>query len=144
MIALADFKAFFDNVPTVIPGIKRVALITDESEMKELLPDISPEEDPFLVVLVPSANSNGSEQNNVVENNLGLFYLLGKEDNTEKHSIDIQVATQPLMEAVKELMQTDKENCGVMRNLDEASFHTDPEIKKFNGKCTGWSVSFRF
>lgn len=144
MISLAAFKGFFNNVPTLIPGIKRVELITDESEMNQILPTISPDEDPFLIVLVPSATSQGSEQNIFVENNLGLLYVLSKEDNTSKHSIEIQTDTQPLVEVLKLKMQEDKENCGIFSNLDEASFHTDPENKKFSGKCTGWSVSFRF
>lgn len=143
MISLVDFNTYFQGMANVDTGVKRVDVVPGEDNIKDILSDISNDDMPFLIAVIPSGKSNGSEQNNVVEVNYSLFYVLIKTDAVSKTDMEIMLETQPVVEAVKQQMMDDKELCGVMRDLDVGSFHMDPEWR-FLGKCTGWSVSFEF
>jgi len=141
MINLNDLKTYWDEMLVKQPGLKAVFFITEEGDVKDFLQDITPEQQPFAIVLVPSGDSSGSTQDNYFDQSKHLFYVLEKEDSFNKTTFEIQVDTQPLTEAIKEQMLMDKSQCGVLSRLDEGSFVTDPEKRKFS-KCTGWSVSF--
>ncbi|HLP05093.1 MAG TPA: hypothetical protein VK152_06665 [Paludibacter sp.] len=141
MTNLNDLKEYWESMLQKQPGLKSVFFITEEGDVKDFISDISPEQQPFALVLVPSGNSQGSEQDNFREQTRHLFYILEKENSFRKTSLDIQVETQPLTEAIKMQLLADKSPCNLLRYLDEGSFHTDPERKKFSS-CTGWSVSF--
>lgn len=141
MINLNDLKAYWEGMKTKQSGLKSVHFITEEGDVKDFIKDIGPAEQPFALVLVPSGKSTGSTQDNYFDESNHLFYVLKKEDSFNKTSFEIQAELQPLTEAIKEQILMDKSACSLMRHLDEGSFQTDPERKKFT-TCTGWSVSF--
>lgn len=143
MINIIEYKTYWEEMPQREDRLKHVIFGTDESDLKRQLPDISPEQQPFAFVLIPSAVSSGSQPDNFSETNRALFYVLAKEDSFSLTTFDIQVNTQPVAEAVKEILITDKSPCSMLRNLNEGSFHTDPE-SAISSKCSGWSVSFEF
>ena len=142
MINLSQYELFWKGL---IPkaGIKSVFFLTNESDIQPRLADISSDAQPFLMVIVPSAKTSGSSQDDVADTNYGLIYVLSKEDRTATDTFTIQKELQPVMENVKKLMIDSKEQCGLMRGLDVSSFHTDPESKLFS-RATGWSLSFNF
>lgn len=142
MVNLTQYELFWKGL---IPkaGIKSVFFLTNESDIQPRLADISSDAQPFLMVIIPSAKTSGSSQDDVADTNYGLIYVLSKEDRTASDTFTIQKELQPVMENVKKLMIDSKEQCGVMRGLDVSSFHTDPESKLFS-RATGWSLSFEF
>lgn len=143
MILLSELRTYWtDMAENKLPEIKRVEFVTDESQVKDFIKDIATSEQPFVVVVLPSANSQGSEQDNYQETNENLFYVLKKEDSFNQKTLDIQEELQPLTEAIKEQIIIDKgDGCNLMRYLNMGSFKTDPEYKKWS-QCSGWSVSF--
>lgn len=141
MINLNDLKAYWEGMKSKQPGLKSVYFITEEGDVKDFIKDIGPEGQPFALVLVPSGKSNGSTQDNFRDDSYHLFYVLKKEDSFNQTTFEIQAELQPLMEAIKEQLLMDKSACSLMQHLDESSFQTDPERKKFT-TSTGWSVSF--
>lgn len=143
MVNLTDFKNYWNGMPEKVTTLKSVHFVTDEGEIQGLLNDLTRREQPFAIVVIPSAKSAGSTQDNFQEENDTLLYVLEKEDAGNKSTFEVQVDTQPVMEAIKTQMIADKTECGIMRNLDLGSFQTDPEKKKFS-VCTGWSLSFSF
>ena len=143
MVNLTDFEAYWQNMLNKVTAIKSVHFVTEEGEIATKLSDIKKEEQPFLLVVIPSAKSTGSTQDNFQEDNLNLIYILSKEDSYNKTTFELQKDLQPATEAVKVQLIMDKSSCGLMRNLDVGSFQTDPEKKKFTS-CSGWSVSFSF
>jgi len=143
MISLIDFDKYWHQMPTKVPALKKVFLVSDESELRDFVKDISPADQPFAMVLIPSANSRGSEPDNFGENNQTLFYILEREDKTEHTTLQLQMRTQPVCEAVKDQLLNDKTSCSLLWNLREDSFETDPE-SKISSLCSGWSVSFQF
>ena len=142
MINLTKYETFWNEL-TDKAGIKSVFFLTNESDIQPRLADISSDEQPFIMVIIPSAKTSGSSQDDVADTNYGLVYVLSKEDRTATDTFTIQKELQPVMENVKKLMIDSKEQCGVMRGLDVSSFHTDPESRLFT-RATGWSLSFQF
>ena len=142
MINLTKYETFWNEL-TDKAGIKSVFFLTNESDIQPRLADISSDEQPFMMVIIPSAKTSGSSQDDVADTNYGLIYVLSKEDRTATDTFTIQKELQPVMENVKKLMIDSKEQCGVMRGLDVSSFHTDPESRLFT-RATGWSLSFQF
>ena len=142
MVNLTEYEAYWESVKTNVTGIKKIFYLTEESDMKDFLSDITNAQQPFLLVIIPSAKSAGA-QDAFIENNLSLIYLLSKEDAFNKTTFQLQKELQPVMEQIKQQMITDKQGCGIMRNLDLSSMQTDPE-KKLMTKATGWSLSFEF
>ena len=142
MINLSQYELFWKGIMPEA-GIKSVFFLTSESDIQPRLADISSDEQPFMMVIIPSAKTSGSSQDDVADTNYGLVYVLSKEDRTATDTFTIQKELQPVMENVKKLMIESKEQCGVMRGLDVSSFHTDPESRLFT-RATGWSLSFQF
>ena len=142
MINLSQYELFWKGIMPEA-GIKSVFFLTNESDIQPRLADITSDAQPFLMVIIPSAKTSGSSQDDVADTNYGLIYVLSKEDRTASDTFTIQKELQPVMENVKKLMIDSKEQCGVMRGLDVSSFHTDPESKLFS-RATGWSLSFNF
>jgi hypothetical protein len=142
MVNLSTLETYWNSMITRIPTIKKAFFVTEESDMKDFIADIRQSEQPFLLVVIPSAKSNG-QQDAVIENNLNLIYVLSKEDSFNKNTFQLQKELQPVMEAIKTQMIEDIEGCGIMRRLDISSMQTDPE-KKLLSKATGWSLSFEF
>ena len=142
MINLSLYELFWKGLIRDA-GIRSAFFLTSESDIQPRLADISSDAQPFLMVIIPSAKTSGSSQDDVADTNYGLIYVLSKEDRTASDTFTIQKELQPVMENVKKLMIDSKEQCGVMRGLDVSSFHTDPESKLFS-RATGWSLSFNF
>ena len=142
MINLSQYELFWKGIMPEA-GIKSVFFLTSESDIQPRLADISSDEQPFMMVIIPSAKTSGSSQDDVADTNYGLIYVLSKEDRTATDTFTIQKELQPVMENVKKLMIASKEECGIMRGLDVSSFHTDPESRLFT-RATGWSLSFQF
>ena len=142
MINLTKYETFWNEL-TDKAGIKSVFFLTNESDIQPRLADISSDAQPFMMVIIPSAKTSGSSQDDVADTNYGLIYVLSKEDRTGTDTFTIQKNLQPVIESVKLLMIESKEQCGIMRDLDVSSFHTDPESKMFS-RATGWSLSFEF
>ena len=142
MINLSLYELFWKGIMSEA-GIKSVFFLTSESDIQPRLADITADAQPFLMVIIPSAKTSGSSQDDVADTNYGLIYVLSKEDRTATDTFTIQKELQPVMENVKKLMIDSKEQCSVMRGLDVSSFHTDPESRMFT-RATGWSLSFQF
>jgi hypothetical protein len=142
MVNLNELETYWQDMKTKVPALKRVDFVTEEGDMKDFISDIKATEQPFLVVIIPSAKSVGVPDA-VKENNLNLVYLFKKEDTGKKNTFALQKELQPIMEAIKTQMIEDMEGCGLMRNLDISSMQTDPE-KRIISIATGWSLSFEF
>ena len=108
MINLSQYELFWNGL---IPkaGIKSAFFLTNESDIQPRLSDISSDEQPFMMVIIPSAKTSGSSQDDVADTNYGLIYVLSKEDRTGTDTFTIQKNLQPVIESVKLLMIDSKE-----------------------------------
>jgi len=142
MVNLTDFETYFISIKQQI-GVKKIFFLTNEADISSSLNDIKPEEQPFMLVIIPSSKTSGSSQDDVSEINYCLLYILSKEERGQIDTFIIQKNLQPILESCKRKMIQDKDSCGLLRNLDVSSFHSDPESKLFS-RATGWSLSFEF
>lgn len=142
MVNLTEFETYWNGMPAKVRTLKKVFFVTEEGDMNDFIADLKPSEQPFMLVMIPSAKSVGVPDA-VLENNMNLIYVLSKEDTFNKNTFTLQKELQPVMEAIKAQMIVDMEGCGLMRRLDISSMQTDPE-KRLMTKATGWSLSFEF
>lgn len=140
MINLQDFENYFTSLAKRT-GCKSVFFLTSETDIQKKIKDITPEQQPIMMMIIPSANTKGSTQDGVEETNTALLYVLNKDDRAEYGTFNIQKDLQPIFEQVKQTMIADKENCGLMRGLDVGSLSSDPESKLIS-QLTGWSLQF--
>lgn len=142
MKAISELRQYWETMLTKVPALKRIEFVVDESQVKDFISDIPASEQPFAVVVLPSANSKGSEQDNFQENENHLFYVLRNQDSSQYTWMEILEELQPVTEAIKDQLITDAgDDCPYFQNMDYSSYQTDPERKLWS-KCTGWSVSF--
>jgi hypothetical protein len=120
-------------------------MVVDDSELSKLLKERVPEDNSFLIAVVPEFNMKGEEDSSKWENVL-QFFILDKTDYSEHDRdsyLNIFVQTQAKVQAFVEKLLSDKAYrsgmfCGFLSWLDENSIHVYPVWKKDG--CNGWSV----
>jgi hypothetical protein len=150
MIAVLDYKAFWEYIAAAVQGITSVKTVGDIRELEKFLKDM-PENEVNLIAVLPSSDTDYTNLDNKQETDNSVVYLLKKtnaSDMTENDLLMMRVQTQQQMTAVKEKLYTmamdmDSTNKNILmaRRL-QPLFHTDPEYD-FLG-CNGWSISFKW
>jgi len=139
----APFKKVAD-VPGRIRGIKGFVVDTITPESGKKYQGLEKWQLPVLSLLLPTAQSDGSDADSMVERNTVVIILLDKFDPQRKDAVAVCVETQPLIEAVKALMLEDvADGCQLLDGLNLNSFSTMPETGIY-GNLAGWSVGFTF
>jgi hypothetical protein len=124
-------------------------LIIDNAELSKLLKEREPEENTFLIAVMPEFQMKGEEDRSKWENIL-QFFILDKTDYSEhEHDgyINIFVETQAKTKAFVDKLIEDKSNregvfCNFLSWLDENSISVRPVNKKDG--CNGWVVELNF
>ena len=120
-------------------------MVVDDSELSKILKERVPEDNTFLIAIVPQFIMKGDEDQAKWENVL-MFFILDKTDYSEHDRdsyLNIFVQTQAKAQAFVEKLLEDKSNqdgmfCGFLSWLDENSISVNPVWKKDG--CNGWSV----
>jgi hypothetical protein len=120
-------------------------MVVDDSELSKFLGERVPEENTYLIVVVPSFRVKGQEDNAKWDNVL-LFFILDKTNYSEHDHdsyLNIFVQTQKKAQAFIDKLIEDKQNnqslfCGFLNWLQEDSISIDPVWKKQG--CNGWMV----
>jgi len=121
-------------------------MIIDDSELAKVLKERVPEDNTFLISVMPDYTMKGEQDNEKWENIL-QFFILDKTDYSEFDRVaflDIFVVTQLKAEAFVYKLLEDKANvdgvfCGFLSWLKEDSISVRP-VWKMNG-CNGWTVT---
>lgn len=120
-------------------------MVVDDSELSKILKERVPEDNTFLIAVVPEFNMKGEEDQAKWENIL-QFFILDKTDYSEHDRdsyLDIFVTTQAKALAFVNKLLEDKGNhegmfCNFLSYLDENSIRVYPVWKKDG--CNGWAV----
>ena len=123
---------------------KFATMIIDDSELAKVLKERVPEENTFLISVMPDYSMKGEQDNEKWENIL-QFFILDKTDYSENDHdafLDIFVQTQIKAQALVYKLLQDKANedgvfCGFLSWLKEDSISVRP-VWKMNG-CNGWT-----
>ena len=121
-------------------------MIIDDSELANVLKERVPEDNTFLISVMPDYGIKGEEDNAKWENIL-QFFILDKTDYSEHDRdgfLNIFVQTQIKSQAFVYKLLEDKANidgvfCGFISWLKEDSISVRP-VWKMNG-CNGWTVT---
>ena len=120
-------------------------MVIDDSELSKVLEERVPEDNTFLISVMPDFAIKGTEDNAKWENSL-QFFILDKTDYSE-HDRDsfrnIFVQTQAKAQAFVNKLLDDKANhegifCGFLSWLKEDSIIVTPVWKKQS--CNGWMI----
>jgi hypothetical protein len=147
MITIAQIKGYGNKLMSLIPEIKKVILVVSDSQLVEMMNDISDSENLILVAFIPSHQSDGSDVDNVQNRNSTLWLILNKIDRNEGHDaiMDSFEKTQPTALAIQKQMLLDKSNssgtCSLMRQLIVNSINIDP-VWALAG-CDGYEINYQ-
>ena len=148
MVNISTYRDYWDNMVSRITNLKAAYLVATETQLQKKVSDIS--DYPVLVATIPSADPDSKDEDNIKETNTGLIFVLKKvpdSDRTDANYVTDMELMQDIVKAIKDNMLDDKTNCNatyhdLMSNLNEKSFHQDPEYNYLGHD--GWSLSFKF
>lgn len=155
MVPIRQYRDYWKAMLTRIPAMKRVILVTEESELSNVIKNISDEEI-FTVVVVPSAKSRPGDTDNFGMMNTGIVFVLQKlergsisptNDTSDANDdlIDYLEVSQNVMKSVVDTLKADKDDqdhCTLMKKLDLNRITVEPEYNYFGSY--GYSLSFYF
>lgn len=147
MVAVNDFKAYFDAIKSKIPAITRFELVIREDQIANIVKSLKAT-DILLVVVYPSADADGLSEDIVYDVNSSLLYVLKSSQrggDTPSVLLSRMSDTQQVMEQVKIMMLDDMftdKYPNILQRLSINSMHTDPEYDFLGGD--GWSLMFNF
>ena len=128
-----------------IPEIKSVKFVVDDDELAAELKDHSVNDNVLLVVVVPSFNGFGKEDESGIRSFL-QFFLMEKIDTknfkTQDQYIDVfQRVLVVVKKFLKQIFPSSDSDEGVnclSMNLDYSSLKVNPVTKK--SQCNGWMI----
>lgn len=150
MIGISTYTDYWKHCVEEIDSLKSYHVVATEEGMGKKIKDISSDQFPALIAVIPSATPHTSDVDSVIERNQALIFILirraaaDKSDTVFTADMDL---TQSVMKAVKQLLTDDHTDCDskfhvTMKRLKVESFHQDPEYNYLG--CDGWSLSFEF
>lgn len=150
MITINDYRNYWKHAVFEIADLKSYHLVATEEGLGKKIKDLKASDFPAVIAVIPSANPDSRDVDNVKEINQALIFVLirrGAADRSDEVYVTDMDLTQAVMKDIKQLMTDDKSNCDSeyhehMKRLQVGSFHQDPEYNYVG--CDGWSLSFEF
>jgi hypothetical protein len=128
-----------------IPEIKSVKFVVDDDELASELKDHSINDNIILIVVVPSFNGFGQEDQSGIRSFL-QFFLMEKVDSknfkTQDQYIDVfqrvLVVVRKFLKSIFPSADSDEAVDCLSMNLDYSSLKVNPITKK--SQCNGWMI----
>lgn len=139
---------FKTDVKNAVSEITRVIIVSNESQLADKIKNVKAS-DIILVVIVPSADVNAMNVDDLFTMNTCLLYVLKFYTNRDKVDSDFENAleeTQDIAAAIAQKMIDDVNtsehgDCPhIMHYFEPNGMHIDPEYNYLG--CNGWSLSF--
>jgi hypothetical protein len=145
MVSIITYRAYWEGLRERVSGIDRLFFSLEADDIQRIAADITGEE-VVLMVLLPSSTGEG-RQDSYGDVNNGEIYLLCKasgRDTSIESFWDAAGLLQPIVEKIKETMESDKSSCcSVMEYLSMKGIVTEM-VRNVHAGLAGWYVSFRF
>ena len=147
MVRIRQYNDYFKGMLLKVPALKSFILVTAESDLMEKIRNISDDDFPLLIAVIPSADSIAPDPDNVLEASTCFLYVVKKliqDSSSDESFLTLMETTQDVFTAVKLQMAADKSNHDTsphfMHRMDLNRMHSDPEYNYLG--CAGWSLSF--
>ncbi len=80
MIKPSDYKSYWNHALEEIDGLKASFIVATEAGLSKKIKDISSDQLPFLVAVLPSADPKSPDVDNQVEENQTIIFVLTKRE----------------------------------------------------------------
>lgn len=142
MIALAQYRDYWQRVAARVGGIKATMGVTVDEDMGPRLQGIATGA-ATLFWIVPSAQPHrGSDADNYSEDNICVVFVMVKYDRQRTRAVEALEQVQPIIELLKQTIISDMATgCPALAGLDVTTLSTIPETG-FYGDFAGWSLGF--
>jgi len=147
MIKVRAYRQMFTDMLPSLTGISSLHYVRTEEELSKKIKELA-EDELFLMVVIPSADSSSPDPDNISETDTCLLYCLKKvarRNQDDEDFIDDIETAQDAITLVKEKLHehafnTNSPFFNLMHGLDLSRMHTDPEYDYFG--CDGYSLSY--
>ncbi|MCH8491443.1 MAG: hypothetical protein LAT81_16180 [Oceanicaulis sp.] len=147
MILVSDLFQLGQDATAHIEGLNSSIVVVEESHFRKRLGAMKESDFPTLVAVMPSAQSNARDVDNIKWNNRLMFFILKRINYSnrtyEQELTDFQVSqiiTQKFFDyLIQRKLQYD--SCNPLRELDPDRVLIDPEYNFLS--CDGHSISFQ-
>jgi hypothetical protein len=153
MILISEYKAFWEYIKNITPGIDRVIMVHEDGDLAGMIKEVADDET-LLIAVIPSADVESANLDDIEEIDTCFVFIVNKCDRknlTHAEFLAGLEVTQLLMASVKGTMidlSGDTDHCHttpsyghMMHRLVVNGMHTDPEYNLL--ECYGWGLSFR-
>lgn len=147
MILIEKVEEYGARLIATVPELKICLLVCDDSQLADVMKDITHSDNIILVAFIPSHEVLGTNVDNVQDLDSLLWMALEKTDVKDGHQemINSFKRTQIAIKKIKNQMLEDKPNfsdCGnTMKKLEVASIKIDP-IWRLAG-TNGYELNYR-
>ena len=140
-----QFNTLLTQLKASITEINSAWLVIDDSQLVKTLAEKYKEDNMFLVGVLPSYGTSGSNADSYRNQTTAMLFILEKIDYSDldqEQFIEVFEETYQVAKAVREkILNLATEGCsGFLRDIFVDSIRIDPEWKKSD--CNGWSISF--
>lgn len=147
MISVSKYNNLVAHLVNEIPGLRHYILAVREEQFKEKVKNISRDQLPLLLAVIPSADGIGDHDNYSDRDNFLMFVLTKRDgsDKTDATMVNDFETTQSIAMTIKHKLIEISGDCEAsfhaeLEHLMIDSFHVDPEFN-FLG-FDGWSLTF--
>lgn len=140
-----SLKNILDRLQRDVPEINKNWIVVNDSHLGNSLQDMELKDNLFLVGLLPSYDTNGSDVDNYKTATFGQLILVEKTDYSElspEMFIDVFQRTFKVIEKIRDLLcEYASSGCEAgLFQLDISSLKMDPIYKL--SQCNGWSLEY--
>jgi len=150
MIDINFLRSYSNRLKDAIESINFAEVVVDDSQLVNMLEDISSSEKHLLFTVIPDFSTSGRHVDDIQKRADTVIMVLQKTDYsdvTHPEFLDIMQDTLVSANAIELKMIADKndysdEGCQYMKQLNVSSINVIP-VWGYSG-CNGWSLEFNF
>lgn len=146
MILINKVKEYADSLVERITDLKTNYFVVDDSQLANIMRDVTVSDSLILVAFVPSHKTEGKDVDSVQNRDVMLWLVLSKFDKNEGQEAFIEEISRCQLAAseIQKMMLADKVNfsspCSALKHLEVASIEIDPVWDLFS--CLGYEINY--
>lgn len=140
-----QLNTLLTEIKAKVAAINSAWMVIDDSQLVKTLAEKYSEDNMFLVGVLPSYGTNGSNADSYRNTTRSMLFVLEKtdySDNDQEQFIELFERTFQAAKLIREeILNLATESCsGFLRHIAVDSIQILPEWKKAD--CNGWSINF--
>lgn len=144
MLRYTEHRQLAQEVVTQVDALKKVIHVAAEDHFTKRLRDLTPDQFPCLVAVIPGASGSGQEDAVKFPHSCLWFVLkhLGERERTDDTEHQTYQETELAVNQILDHLMSGQSSCAIARDIE---WHTMEILPAYNyDQCDGWSISFDF